>query len=281
MVTMHDVMDAMWLYDNQGDESYIRKICMPLEALLTSLPRIIVKDSAVNAICYGAKLMIPGLLRFSEGIEVGKMCVIVSTKGEAVATAHAQMTTAQMATCDHGVVCKTKRVIMERDTYPKKWGLGPKALEKKKMVAAGKLNKYGQANGETPKEWVKDYVDYAGRGPDKTEAEGIGKPASQVKSFQDHAMDATASSSDSDSSGKKKKKKKKRKAEDAAAEPAEKKAKTEDAPKKAKKSKKSKKSKKADAPAPEAETDKAKKKKSKKSKKAEPAIKVEEGVKAD
>ena len=36
------------------------------------------------------------------------------------------MTTAVMAACDHGVVAKIKRVIMERDTYPRKWGLGPK-----------------------------------------------------------------------------------------------------------------------------------------------------------
>ena len=36
------------------------------------------------------------------------------------------MSTATIATCDHGVVAKIKRVIMERDTYPRKWGLGPK-----------------------------------------------------------------------------------------------------------------------------------------------------------
>jgi hypothetical protein len=33
------------------------------------------------------------------------------------------MTTAVIATCDHGIVAKIKRVIMERDTYPRKWGL--------------------------------------------------------------------------------------------------------------------------------------------------------------
>ena len=38
----------------------------------------------------------------------------------------ALMTTATMASCDHGVCAKLKRVIMERDTYPRKWGLGPK-----------------------------------------------------------------------------------------------------------------------------------------------------------
>lgn len=45
------------------DESYLRRVVMPLERLLTSFKRLVVKDSAVNAICYGAKLMIPGLMR--------------------------------------------------------------------------------------------------------------------------------------------------------------------------------------------------------------------------
>ena len=126
MVTMHDVLDAQWVHDNSKDEAYLRRVIMPLEVLLTAHKRVVVKDSAVNAICYGAQIMIPGLLRFEDGIEVGDEIVIVSTKGEAVALAIAQLTTAVMATCDHGTVAKIKRVIMERDTYPRKWGLGPK-----------------------------------------------------------------------------------------------------------------------------------------------------------
>ena len=41
-------------------------------------------------------------------------------------SAIAQMTSAVMATTDHNIVAKIKRVIMERDTYPRKWGLGPR-----------------------------------------------------------------------------------------------------------------------------------------------------------
>ena len=52
---------------------------------------------------------------------------MVTTKGEAICLAIALMTTSVIATCDHGIVAKIKRVIMERDTYPRKWGLGPKA----------------------------------------------------------------------------------------------------------------------------------------------------------
>ena len=39
----------------------------------------------VNAICYGAKIMLPGVLRYESGIEIDEEIVIVTTKGEAVA----------------------------------------------------------------------------------------------------------------------------------------------------------------------------------------------------
>ncbi|XP_050216969.1 H/ACA ribonucleoprotein complex subunit 4-like [Mercurialis annua] len=158
MVTMHDVMDAQWVYDNYRDESYLRRVVMPLETLLTSYKRLVVKDSAVNAICYGAKLMIPGLLRFENDIESGEEVVLMTTKGEAIALGIAEMTTAVMATCDHGVVAKIKRVVMDRDTYPRKWGLGPKASMKKKLVAEGKLDKHGKPNEKTPSEWMRNLV---------------------------------------------------------------------------------------------------------------------------
>ena len=161
MVTMHDVLDAQWMYDNLGDESYLRRVVMPLEALLVNYKRIIIKDSAVNALCYGAKLLLPGVLRFSADIELGTQVVVVSTKGEAVCIGIAQMTSAQMATVDHGVCMRTKRVIMERDTYPRRWGLGPKAQEKKKLITDGKLDKYGRPTEQTPTTWKQSYVDYS------------------------------------------------------------------------------------------------------------------------
>ncbi|KAJ6749673.1 hypothetical protein OIU85_000320 [Salix viminalis] len=162
MVTMHDVMDAQWVYDNYRDESYLRRVIMPLEVILTSYKRLVVKDSAVNAICYGAKLMIPGLLRFENDIESGEEVVLMTTKGEAIALGIAEMTTAVMATCDHGVVAKIKRVVMDRDTYPRKWGLGPKASMKKKLISEGKLDKHGKPNENTPNEWSRNLVLPAG-----------------------------------------------------------------------------------------------------------------------
>ncbi|KAF9079601.1 centromere/microtubule-binding protein cbf5, partial [Mortierella sp. AD031] len=210
-------------------------VVRPLETLLTTYKRVVVKDSAVNAICYGAKLMIPGLLRYESGIEVNEEVVLMTTKGEAIALGIAQMTTAVMATCDHGVVAKIKRVIMERDTYPRRWGLGPKAQEKKKLIKDGKLDKFGRTTEETPADWKKGYVDYNREDPAAPVAAApvvAATPASIVK--EEEKKRKAPESSDESDSGKKEKKK-------------EKKVKKEKKEKKDKKEKKEKKSKKEDS----------------------------------
>ncbi|KAJ3414076.1 centromere/microtubule-binding protein cbf5 [Chytridiales sp. JEL 0842] len=221
MVTMHDILDAQWVYDNTKDESYLRRAIRPLETLLTTYKRVVVKDSAVNAICYGAKLMIPGLLRFESGIDLHEEVVLMTTKGEAIALGIACMSTAEMATCDHGVVAKIKRVIMERDTYPRRWGLGPKALAKKKLVKDGKLDKFGRTNDETPKEWKSEYVDYAtgmnvAGHPNENTGNGVAKKplieevaAPEAKEEKKEKKDKKRKSEDAEADGEKKKKKKK------------------------------------------------------------------------
>merc|ERR1719491_2543209 len=154
MTTMHDVLDGQFMYQNLRDEKYLRRTMMPLELILTSFPRIVVKDSAVNAICYGAQLMIPGVLRFEKNVEVGSEIVMMTTKGEAIASGIAQMTTAVIASVDHGVVAVIKRVVMERDTYNMRWGFGPRTSDKKKLILAGKLTEKGKPNEKTPRAWL-------------------------------------------------------------------------------------------------------------------------------
>ena len=63
------------------------------------------------------------------------------------------MTTSTIATCDHGIVARTKRVIMDRDVYDKKWKLGPFAKKKEDLKKEGKLDKYGRVLDSTPEAW--------------------------------------------------------------------------------------------------------------------------------
>lgn len=70
-----------------------RTMCFHLRKVLRVGGHInIVKDSVVNAICYGAKLMIPGLLRFENDIDVGEEVVLMTTKGEDISLGIVEMT---------------------------------------------------------------------------------------------------------------------------------------------------------------------------------------------
>ncbi|WEL38657.1 h/aca ribonucleoprotein complex subunit cbf5 [Encephalitozoon hellem] len=120
--TLHDLLDAVYIFNSTKDERVIRRVIRPLESLLVGYPRIMIKDSCVNAICYGAKLSITGVLRFDRDIDVGREVVIITTKGEAVALGVALVSSPEMSIIDHGLVCRTKRVIMEKDLYPRSWG---------------------------------------------------------------------------------------------------------------------------------------------------------------
>ncbi|KAF4469869.1 Centromere microtubule-binding cbf5 [Fusarium albosuccineum] len=209
LVTLHDVLDAQWQMDNTRDESYLRKVISPLETLLTSYKRLVVKDSAVNAVCYGAKLMLPGLLRYESAIEHHEEVVLMTTKGEAIALGIAQMSTVEMSTCDHGVVAKVKRCIMERDLYPRRWGLGPVALEKKKLKADGKLDKFGRPNDATPAKWTSEYKDFSAN--DTSAAAAAAAPSTPAKASENEDTqmeEASASSPAAADDGKDKKRKK-------------------------------------------------------------------------
>jgi len=71
------------------------------------------------------------------------------------------MTTSTIATCDHGIVARTKRVIMDRDVYDKKWKLGPFAKNKQELKEGGKLDKYGRIVDSTPEAWKMLFGDAA------------------------------------------------------------------------------------------------------------------------
>lgn len=227
MVTMHDVKDAQWHFEQYGKEEYLRRVIMPLEILLINYPRIVVKDTSINAVCYGAQLMLPGVLRYESNIECGQEVILISTKGEAVALAIAQMTTSTMATCDHGIVARTKRVIMDRDTYDKKWKLGPFAQKKEEFKKDGKLDKFGRIVDKTPEAWkmlfgdsetatnVKDVAKKLGKDVPEQQAGKVSKKVEEEESDDETEKKRDKKKKDKkDKKEKKEKKSKKAKKED-------------------------------------------------------------------
>ena len=228
MVTMHDVKDAQWHFEQYGKEEYLRRVIMPLEILLINYPRIVVKDTSINAVCYGAQLMLPGVLRYESNIECGQEVILISTKGEAVALAIAQMTTSTMATCDHGIVARTKRVIMDRDTYDKKWKLGPFAQKKEEFKKDGKLDKFGRIVDKTPEAWKMLFGDSETATNVKDVAKKLGKDVPEQQAGKVSSKKVEEEESDDETEKKRDKKKKDKKDKKEKKEKKSKKAKKED-----------------------------------------------------
>jgi len=118
LVTLHDVADAYTLWKEEGNEALIRKVVLPVEKAVEHLPKIIIRDSAVDAICHGANLAAPGVLKVSTGISPDTLVAIFTLKGELVALAKAKMSTTEILKANHGIVADTERVIMLPGTYP-------------------------------------------------------------------------------------------------------------------------------------------------------------------
>jgi len=121
LVTLHDLKDAYDIWKEEKDETQLRKVILPVEAAVAHLPKIVIRDSAVDAICHGADLAAPGVLRLETGIKRNTLIAMMTQKGELVALGQAKMTSQEILEAEKGIVAKTVRVIMDRGTYPKMW----------------------------------------------------------------------------------------------------------------------------------------------------------------
>ena len=125
-VTLHDV--AYWFaeWEKSKDEKLLRRFVHPMEQALALIPKICVRDSAVDAICYGARLTAPGVISIDAGTAKGLIVAILTLKGEAVALSRAVSDADEIMGMEHGVVADTERVLMPRGTYPRCWKSGGK-----------------------------------------------------------------------------------------------------------------------------------------------------------
>jgi len=121
LVTFHDLSYLFSQWQETKDEGMLRKFVYPMEKALELMPKINVRDSAVDALCHGAHLTAPGVLSLDAGIKIGDTVAVFTQKGEAVTMSKAFVSSEKMLKMDHGFVAKTQRVLMPRGFYPKMW----------------------------------------------------------------------------------------------------------------------------------------------------------------
>jgi len=117
--TLQDIVDAYHFYKS-GDERPIRKVIYPIEKAVTEIRKVVIKDSAVNAVANGADLGTQGISKLQDNIADQETVAVMTLKGELVALGNALMNSEEMYDED-GTAVKTENVYMEQGLYPKRW----------------------------------------------------------------------------------------------------------------------------------------------------------------
>jgi len=125
LVTLHELSDAFSYWEEKKDDSKLLKFIQPIEHALSEVKSVIIRDSAVDALCHGAQLAIPGILKISPILKKGELVAIYTQKGEIVALAEVVMSDYEIKDSVKGHAFQTKRIIMAPNTYPKSWRTKP------------------------------------------------------------------------------------------------------------------------------------------------------------
>ena len=119
--TLQDLLDAYIFWKEEGEERYLREIIKPMEIAVADIPKIVVKDTAVDAICHGANLSVRGVAYVEKTVKKGNTVAVFTLKNELVALGNAMMDAEDIFRLKKGVAVDVERVLMERGTYPKAW----------------------------------------------------------------------------------------------------------------------------------------------------------------
>jgi H/ACA ribonucleoprotein complex subunit 4 len=127
LVRLHDLVDAIETYKETKEEQKIRSIVKPIELALEGVVSVAVKDSAVDALCHGAQVAIPGIVAIDKNLKKGSLVGIYTLKGEIIALGEANMNLEEIKQNDKGIALNIKRLIMKPDTYPRCWKTSKKS----------------------------------------------------------------------------------------------------------------------------------------------------------
>jgi H/ACA ribonucleoprotein complex subunit 4 len=119
-VTLHALKDAYVAWREDDDPAPLTAILKPGERLLEHLPKVLVKDTAVDSLCHGADLAVPGIIG-GQAFEKGEWVALMTSKGEGIALGVAARSSDEVLSARSGLGVQVFRVLMEPGTYPRLW----------------------------------------------------------------------------------------------------------------------------------------------------------------
>ena len=128
--TLQDLKDA-YVFSQEGNSEELKKMILPVERLISEIPIVKIRDSAVEAICSGAVLAGVGVIS-KESYKRDSKVAVITEKGELVCIGKALISSEEYKPGDTGLVVAPQAVVMKRGTYEKGWIKKPYDPDKKK-----------------------------------------------------------------------------------------------------------------------------------------------------
>ncbi len=125
-IKLHDLKDGFQRYTEKNDDSKLRRLIRPIEHCLECLRAVVVRDTAVDALCHGAQLAVPGIVAVARDLAPNQLVGIYTMKGEIIGLGESLMSIDDIQENERGIAVQLKRIILKPNTYPRAWRLSGK-----------------------------------------------------------------------------------------------------------------------------------------------------------
>lgn len=115
--TLHDITDAYHYYKNEGNDKYIRTLIQPIEKAVEHIPKIWILDGAVESLCHGTSLKMPGIAKLETEIKQNDTVAVMTLKNELVCYGTATADTKKMMKETKGIAVKPDAVFIKPGIY--------------------------------------------------------------------------------------------------------------------------------------------------------------------
>jgi tRNA pseudouridine55 synthase/H/ACA ribonucleoprotein complex subunit 4 len=119
MHTLHDVQDACSAA-KEGNKTVLSCLILSVDAAVPDLPTVIIRDTAIDAICRGAVLAGVGVISCDE-FKKDQTVAVLSQKKEFICLGRALVPSTSFKPGDTGLVIAPSTVFLPPGTYPRGW----------------------------------------------------------------------------------------------------------------------------------------------------------------
>jgi H/ACA ribonucleoprotein complex subunit 4 len=118
--TLQELEDAAYAA-REGDPAPLQRMVLPVGRGVADLPRLTIRDTAVDALCHGASLAGVGVTGAEGAFVTGDPVGVFTQKCELVAIALARVGSEALRPGTTGLVAAPRVVFMSPGTYPRGW----------------------------------------------------------------------------------------------------------------------------------------------------------------